>query len=605
MPAPGSRKQAAQFDRNGTNDMDQQRKLFIAMMISLGIILIFQMFFPPATPKRNGSPPSQTAQTQQVAPGQEAAPNAAGVPSARTAEPAAPPVPSKSREDVLAESGPRIRIDTPKLHGSIDLTGARFDDLKLADYHETVDPQSPEIVLLSPVGAANPYFVDFGWVPADPSVKLPDSATKWSISGPNETLTVQTPVTLTWDNGAGLRFTRTYSVDDDYMFTVKQTVENAGTTPVTLYPYASTTRLGMPPTSGYVALFEGLIGDFDGVLKNTKYKSLKVNEPDSATSKGAWLGFTDKYWLTALVPPQNETIQGHFSHTEMDDKLDRFQADYLDGEKIVQPGSSVAAEGRFFAGPKVVKLLQKYQNEYGVTNFVDAVDWGWFYFITKPMFYGLDYLYGLIGNFGLAIMALTVIVKGLFFPLANKSYQSMSKMKLLQPQVNELKEKFGDDKHRLNQEMMALYKRSGANPLTGCLPLFIQIPVFFSLYKVIFVTIEMRHAPFFGWIKDLSAPDPTSILTLFGLIHWSPPAAIAAFASIGAWPIIMGFTMYFQQKLNPQPADPLQAKVLMYLPLIFTYTLASFPAGLVIYWAWNNTLSAAQQWLIMRRNGAV
>src|SRR5205814_7430164 len=283
---------------------------------------------------------------------------------------------------------------------------------------------------------------------------------------------------------------------------------------------------------------------------------------------------------------------------------DRYQADYLDGERVVPPGGSAESAGRFFAGPKVVKLLDKYRDQFGVKSFDDAVDWGYFYFLTKPIFYALDYFYSVIGNFGLAILLLTVIVKLLFFPLANKSYKAMSKMKLLQPEMLKLREKYGDDKTRLNEEMMALYKRVGANPLAGCLPVVIQIPVFFSLYKVLFVTIEMRHAPFFGWIHDLSAPDPTTFVNLFGLLPFTPPEFLAGYVAIGAWPLLMGVTMYLQQKLNPQPVDPVQARMFMLLPIVFTYMLSAFPAGLVIYWAWNNLLSIAQHWPIMHRAGA-
>ena len=457
---------------------------------------------------------------------------------------------------------------------------------------------------MSPPGTAAPYFVDLGWAPAEKSVAVPGEDTRWTAAGDGD-LAVDHPVTLTWDNGAGLRFTRVISIDDEYMFTMKQTVENTGSTPVTLYPYSSVTRLGTPPSSTYYILFEGMIGDFNGVLKEIKYAALKDKEPVSESSTGAWLGFTDKYWLTALVPPQDQTIKGTFTHTLID-HADRYQADFLDGEKIVAPGATAETSSRLFAGPKVVKLLDRYRDQFGVTGFDNAVDWGYFWFLTKPIFTALDFLYGVIGNFGIAILLLTVCVKGLFFPLANKSYKAMSKMKLLQPEMVKLREKYGEDKARLNEEMMALYKRVGANPLAGCLPIVIQIPVFFSLYKVLFVTIEMRHAPFYGWIRDLSSPDPTSFANLFGLIPFDPGSVpvIGHFLLIGAWPLIMGCTMFMQQKLNPQPADPVQAKMFMFLPIVFTYMLSSFPAGLVIYWAWNNTLSCLQQWVIMRRAGA-
>jgi YidC/Oxa1 family membrane protein insertase len=588
--------------------MMEQRNLILAIALSIAILLGFQFFFEQPRIQQaqqtasQGTPPAPGTTAPAGAPGTAAptvgAPARPGAPAASGGTAA----PGPSREAALLAS-PRVKINTSKLHGSIPLIGGRIDDLTLAQYHETVDPKSPEIVLLSPLGSPSPYLAEFGWLPADKSVKVPAEDTRWTATGSE--LTTKTPVTLSWDNGAGLTFTRVYSIDDDYMFTIKQTVTNSGSAPITLYPYASVTRIGTPESSGYYILFEGMIGDFNGVLKEIKYSSLKDGEPVTEASPGAWLGFTDKYWLTALVPPQEETIHGRFTHTVVG-RTDRYQSDYLDGEKILPPGGSIENAGRFFAGPKVVKLLDKYRDEYGVKSFDDAVDWGYFYFLTKPIFYALDFFYSVLGNFGLAILLLTVIVKLLFFPLANKSYKAMSKMKLLQPEMLKLREKYGDDKARLNEEMMALYKRVGANPLAGCLPVVIQIPVFFSLYKVLFVTIEMRHAPFFGWIHDLSAPDPTSIANLFGLLPFDPHGipVIGSFLMIGAWPLIMGGTMFLQQKLNPQPADPVQAKMFMFLPIIFTYMLASFPAGLVIYWAWNNTLSVLQQWVIMRRAGA-
>jgi YidC/Oxa1 family membrane protein insertase len=585
--------------------MMDQRNLIIAIALSIAILLGFQFFFEHPRVQQQAQPPSSTKQP--TAPATPTPPGTAPsvgapTPPGAPAPSAAGATPAESLAAALAAS-PRVRIDTPRLHGSIALIGGRIDDLTLAQFHETIDPKSPEIALLAPMGSASPYLAEFGWVAADKGVAVPTDETKWTASG--DVVTVKTPVTLTWDNGAGLLFTRVYSIDDDYMFTVKQTVANSGGAPVTLFPYASVTRVGTPPSSSYYILFEGMIGDFNGVLKEVKYGSIKEGEPVTESSTGAWLGFTDKYWLTALVPPQDQTVHGRFTH-RLVDRMDRYQADYLEGERIVPAGGSAESAGRFFAGPKVVKLLDKYRDQFGVKSFDDAVDWGYFYFLTKPIFYALDFFYGVLGNFGLAILLLTVIVKLLFFPLANKSYKAMSKMKLLQPEMLKLREKYGDDKAKLNEEMMALYKRVGANPLAGCLPVVIQIPVFFSLYKVLFVTIEMRHAPFFGWIHDLSSPDPTSVANLFGLFPFDPHAVpvIGAFLAIGAWPLIMGGTMFLQQKLNPQPADPVQAKMFMFLPIVFTYMLSSFPAGLVIYWAWNNTLSVLQQWVIMRRAGA-
>jgi YidC/Oxa1 family membrane protein insertase len=564
----------------------EQRNLLIAIVLSLGILIGFQFIFqrlhPPVPP--HAVPPGTVAGSAGAPAGTQAA-KAPGAVAAKAAETLANAIAGR----------PEVRIDTPLLHGSIALKGAQFDNLTLATYHETVDPKSPEVVLLSPPGTQNPYLAAFGWIAQTPGVKLPGADTLWQASsGP---LTPSNPVTLTWNNGEGLLFTRVISVDRDYMFTIKDAVRNNGGAPVALLPYGLVSRTGTPQVAGYYILFEGMIGDLDGSLQEVKYTSLSPGKPDDYASTGGWLGFTDKYWLTALIPPQDEAIKGRFTHS-LEDGVDRYQTDFLGPAVTVVPGGSGAASSRFFAGAKEVDLLDAYAAD--IPRFDRAIDFGWFYFLTKPIFLTLQFFDKLLGNFGIAILLFTLCVKLLFFPLANKSYQAMSKMKLLQPEIKKLRERFPDDKARQQQETMALYKRVGANPLAGCLPIVIQIPVFFSLYKVLFVTIEMRHAPFFGWIHDLSAPDPTSFANLFGLLPFTPPS----FLMIGAWPLIMGVTMFLQQKLNPQPVDPMQARMFMILPVVFTYMLAHFPAGLVIYWAWNNTLSIAQQWVIMHRAGA-
>jgi YidC/Oxa1 family membrane protein insertase len=575
--------------------MEQQRNLIIAIALSIAILVGFEYFF---GQRQQVHPP--TPATQTAAPGtpsSNATPNAAA-PSAPGAV-AAPE--AKPRDQVLA-SAPRVAIDTPSLKGSIALVGARLDDLILPKYRETIDPESPPIVLLSPDGSEHPYFIEYGWVTApDSTVKAPDGSTRWTAS--DGALTPQHPIDLTWDNGSGVRFIRHYTVDDEYMFTITQTVENKSSQPVTLYPYALVSRTGNPTTSSTYILHEGPIGVLDGTLKEIKYTDLaKAGKPDEFKSTGGWLGITDKYWLTSLIPDQQETLKARFTAVTRD-KTEVYQVDYTGSEHVVPAGGSVSSTGRLFAGAKEVHLLDSYAAADNIPLFDHAIDFGWFYWITKPIFLTLDFFYQRIGNFGLAILLLTVIIKLIFFPLANKSYRAMSKMKLLQPEMEKLRERFGEDKARLQQEMMALYKRVGANPMAGCLPIIIQIPVFFSLYKVLYVTIEMRHAPFFGWIHDLSAPDPTTFLNLFGALPFTPPHELA-FLHIGAWPLIMGVTMFLQQKLNPQPADPIQAKMFMILPVVFTYMLSQFPAGLVIYWAWNNLLSIAQQWLIMRRSAA-
>jgi YidC/Oxa1 family membrane protein insertase len=425
--------------------------------------------------------------------------------------------------------------------------------------------------------------------------KLPDADTVWTSSG--GTLTPSSPVTLTWDNGQGLVFARKIAIDANYMFTLTDSVKNTGSAPVKLDPYGLISRSGTPPVSGYYLLYEGPIGYLDGAVQDVKYASL-AEKPVEYDSKGGWLGFTDKYWLTALVPPPNAAIKARFRHT-VDNGVGRYQTDYLGSVVTIAPSETGSATARFFGGAKELNLLEGYAAS-GIPLFDYSIDFGWFWFLTKPIFKILLILEGIIGNFGLAILLFTLCVKILFFPLANKSYRAMSKMKLLQPQMQKIREQYPDDKQKQQAEIMAMYKRVGANPLAGCLPIVIQIPVFFSLYKVLFVTIEMRHAPFYGWIHDLSAPDPTSFANLFGLIPFTPPHVLM----IGAWPLIMGLTMFMQQKLNPQPVDPVQAKMFMVLPVVFTYMLSAFPAGLVIYWAWNNTLSVAQQWVIMHRAGA-
>ncbi|MCV0425213.1 MAG: membrane protein insertase YidC [Roseibium sp.] len=503
-----------------------------------------------------------------------------------------------SRDQALAASK-RVAIDTPRLEGSVNLSGGRLDDLRLKDYHETVDKSSPTIVLFSPKGSPAPYYSDYGWV-ADPGadIALPGPDTVWSIEG-EATLTPTTPLTLSWDNGGGLTFKRTYSVDENYMFTVAQTVENATADAVTLYPYGLIARQGTPETTGFFILHEGLLGVFgeDG-LQEVDYSDLEEEGTiRPAKVDQGWLGITDKYWASTLIPVPGQEFQPSFSHSTT---TGNFQTDYLGNGVTVAAGQTGETSSYLFAGAKETNLIDSYEETLGIKQFELMIDWGWFYFLTKPMFFVIDWFFHLIGNFGVAILAVTVLVKLIFFPLANKSYVSMSKMKLVQPQMTEIREKYSDDRQKQQQALMELYKKEKINPLAGCLPILIQIPVFFSLYKVLFVTIEMRHAPFFGWIQDLSAPDPTTIFNLFGLIPWDPPQMLM----LGVWPLIMGITMFIQMKMNPAPPDPTQQMIFTWMPVVFTFMLASFPAGLVIYWAWNNTLSVTQQYVIMRRQGA-
>jgi len=569
----------------------QQKNMFLAIALMVVILvgwqyLVAPYFEPPKPPETVAGAPAGTA-----APGQ---PGTAPAPG-----PAVPTV--KPRDEALAES-PRIPIDTPRLKGSIDLTGARIDDLSLVGYHETVDPKSPDITLLSPSGAADAYFVELGWSAPANAAAVPSSTTRWTATG-DGALTPTHPVELTWDNGKGLLFTRKIAVDENYIFTVTQTVANHTADAVSLTPYGLVSRAGAAPASKSRLLHIGPIGVFDGTLNDgIGYADLKPDAKHDFSTTGGWLGFTDDYWLTVLIPDQQSHLAAEFRWTG-DAQTQRYQADYTANAITIPAGGTADLTTRVFAGAKEVNLLDSYEKDLGIPLFDHAIDFGWFYWITKPIFLTLDFFYKYIGNFGLAIMLLTFTIKLIFFPVANKSYRAMSKMKLLQPEIQKLREKYGEDKAKLNQEVMALYKRVGANPAMGCLPILIQMPVFFSLYKVLYVTIEMFHQPFFGWIHDLSAPDPTTWLNVFGLIPWTPPEALD-FISLGAWPLIMGCTMFLQQKLNPPPADPVQAKMMMALPIVFTFMLGHFAAGLVIYWSWNNLLSITQQWVIMRRAGA-
>jgi YidC/Oxa1 family membrane protein insertase len=571
---------------------DNNRNFILAIVLSMAVLFAWQYFFVPK-PKPPSDKPAATEQTEPGAP--EPGPP---IPGTAAPEPSQPATTTLTREEALARS-PRVAIDTPALKGSIALKGGRIDDLTLRDYRETVAPDSPNVVLLSPAGSPHPYYTEHGYVgpSGDTSLSLPGDDTLWTAATPGP-LTQSSPVTLTYDNGKGLKFTRTISVDDKYMFSVDDKVENTGSDPATIYPYALVSRHGIPPTKSYYILHEGLIGVVDDGLEQITYKKAAENPPQTFKSKEGWLGITDKYWAAVVIPEHDKPFVAKFSGSQGDSQ-ERFQADYLMDGVTVAPGQTAETKGHVFAGAKEVHLVDSYGTKYGIPKFDLLIDWGWFYFLTRPMFYALDFFYKLVGNFGVAILIVTFCIKLVLFPLANKSYVSMSKMKKLGPEMQRIKERFGDDRMRQQQAMMELYKKEKVNPASGCLPILVQIPVFFALYKVLFVTIEMRHAPFFGWIKDLSAPDPTAVFNLFGLIPWTPPD----FLMIGAWPLIMGVTMWVQMKLNPAPPDPVQQKVFTWMPVFFTFLLAHFPAGLVIYWAWNNTLSVIQQSVIMSRQG--
>jgi YidC/Oxa1 family membrane protein insertase len=576
--------------------MTDSKNFIIAIILSSLIIFGWQYFYAGPQLDEQRKAQEQTQQQQSEAPAQPGVPAQTGVtpqlPGSVTAV-------QQPREQVV-QTSPRVEIDTPSLSGSINLKGAQLDDLHLKRYRETVDRNSATITLLSPLGTDQPYLAENVWTaPGNASLKLPNSETLWSVEE-GAKLTPQTPLHLSYDNGEGVVFHKTVAVDPNYMFTITQEVENNTAQPLTLFPYSRVVRVGQPKTANFYILHEGLLGVFDGKLNEVDYDDLKDEQNTIKTpSTGGWLGITDKYWAVAVIPGQSTAIEGFFGYEPRGGK-DTFQAVAMAQQGVAVPANGRASfEDRIFAGAKVVNVIDSYWKNLTIDRFDLMIDWGWFRFLTKPLFWLLEFFFKLVGNFGVAILIVTVLIKAVFFPLANKSYESMSKMKKLQPEMERLKQLYPDDRMKQQQELMELYKKEKVSPLSGCLPIFIQIPVFFALYKVLFVTIEMRHAPFFGWIRDLSAPDPTSLFNLFGLIPWDPPGLLM----VGIWPIIMGITMWMQMRLNPTPPDPIQATMFNWMPLIFTFMLASFPAGLVIYWAWNNLLSILQQTLIMKRQG--
>lgn len=503
------------------------------------------------------------------------------------------PVPSAapSRDERIAASK-RVAIKTNSLHGSINLTGFRLDDMTLAKYKETIDPDAREVVLLSPAGDEAAYFAEFGWLPGSKDVKVPESSTVWQSN--QSQLTDDKPFEAKWDNGAGLQFKQQVAMVDDYLFNVQQVVTNHGDKPVTLYPYGLISRTHKDDQKKSYVVHEGPLGVFNQELTDVTYKSLREDGKQSFEKAKGWLGITDKYWLTAIIPAQKDEFTANMNYFKGD--KDKYQADYRAQAITIAPGETVSVSSHLFAGAKEVAMLDRYGQKLDIALFDRAVDFGWLYLLTKPIFMLLTGFHQLIGNFGLAILMLTVTIKLLLFPLANKSYRSMNQMKLLMPRITEIRERYKDDKLKMNQEIMEFYKREKVNPAAGCLPLLIQLPVFFALYRVLFVTIEMRQAPFYGWIHDLSAPDPTNLFTLFGLLDWTPPSMM----HLGVWPIVMCLSMVVQQQMNPKPTDPTQAVMMKWMPVFFLVMFGNMPAGLIIYWAWNNSLSILQQWVITR-----
>ena len=583
---------------------DQNRNLILATALSFLVILIWFVLFPPEERAPNPDPtvPSEQAlDAGEVAALPPVVPGSEEVPVTEGAPPSA------------AEASPRIEIETPRLSGSISLQGGRIDDLHLRAYREDLQPGSETVRLLSPVRSDHAYYALYGWAPTGDLAReaVPGPDTPWEVEG-GETLAPGQPVTLRWESPAGLTFRRQIAVDEDYLFTIEQTVENRTEGPVRLAPYGIIARHGEPEDlRGFFIIHEGLIRMADRELQEIDYNDmpdLDLVEREAARAEitpveqDGWLGFTDHYWMTALIPAPGQPFLAVAKYAA---QSDIYQAEARLPSITVPPGATATATQFLFAGAKEWETIRAYETRMGFDRFLDSIDWGWFFFLTKPIFAVLHWLNGLIGNMGVSIIVLTFCIKAILFPLAYKSYVSMARMKELQPKMEALKERAGDDRQKLQQEMMALYKNEKVNPASGCLPLILQIPIFFSLYKVIFVTIELRHAPFIGWIRDLSAPDPSSIFNLFGLLPWAAPepGTILALIFIGLLPILLGISMWLQQKLNPAPADPTQAMIFAYMPWIFMFMLGGFASGLVIYWIANNTITFTQQYIIMRSHG--
>jgi YidC/Oxa1 family membrane protein insertase len=586
--------------------MNQNRNLFVAVALSALFMLGWWKFF--AEPQQIKAEQMRKAQ---IAAQQKQTPKPAEAPTTVAPPPGLvqPQTVAMSRTAALKQGGARILIDTPTLKGSLLLKGARFDDLKLKNYHTTVDPKSPHIDLLAPSGSENPYFAQFGWSPAERTTVVPDDKTQWAqVKG--TTLSPGHPVTLEWNNGHGLVFSRTIAVDDQYMFTVSDSVKETAGGKVTLYPHALVVRDGVPKTDkNFVTylLHEGFVGVGQGRLKDKTYKDYDKEDAQPLTfdSTGGWLGITDKYWMAAVIPPQNEKFNGVYRATPWG-AAKSYQANYILGARTLQPGGTASVTHKLFAGAKVVATLRHYEKTQSIEMFDYATDWGWFWMFTRPLFWVLDQIFKLVGNFGIAIIVATIFLRLLLYPMANHQFKSMGKMKKLQPQMEAIKKKYADDQQKQQQEMMELFKREKANPVAGCLPMLIQFPILFAFYKVQVVTIEMFHAPFWGWIKDLSAPDPTTYANLFGLLPYSVPTDIPYIGfllHVGLWPILMGITQWVQMKMNPSATDPVQQKMFALMPLIFTFMFAAFPAGLVIYYTWNNLLSMAQQGYMMKKEG--
>ena len=579
--------------------MGDQKNLILAAVLSFLVIGLWEVFV--IGPQREDARIAQETQIARQANDPTIDQADASAPGGIVAQGESAILP---RGEALSKSA-RVPINSPRVDGSISLIGGRIDDLNLKDYRVTIEQDSPEVTLLSPTGGPSAYYSVFGWAGTGAGT-LPGLSTPWELAE-GDTLDVGSPVVLEWTNDQGVTFRKRYEIDENYLFTVTQEVTNSLDETLTLRPYGLIARHGEPDTLGMYLLHEGALGAYDGITEELDYDEFEESPFDRAENanvkkidvqNNGYIGFTDKYWMTALIPEPGTQFTAAYKIGIKGTPV--FQTDVRLNAISVAPGDSGSAKVYFFAGAKVAQILGNYEDELGVERLYDAIDWGWFYFLTKPFFWLLDTIYKFVGNFGVAIIMLTVLVKAVMFPLAYKSYVSMGRMKKLQPQTEKIREKHKEDPQQMQRAMMELYKKEKVNPAAGCLPIILQIPVFFSLYKVLFVTIEMRHAPFFGWVKDLSAPDPTHIFTLFGTFDWQLPG----FLMIGIWPIIMGITMWLQMQLNPSPPDPIQKKIFAWMPVLFTFMLGSFPAGLVIYWTANNILTIIQQSWIMKSQGA-
>ena len=569
--------------------MNEQRNLYLAIGISIAIIISFQFIFP-SQPIQNTSIENEESL--------EPATSIDGQKNQIVNE-------IKTRDEILIETD-RVTFKNSSIEGSINLKGAILDDLILSKYKTSLDDRSDNIKLLLPDGTANPYYIETGWKELkDSNTEIPNLETVWKTNSLE--LSPSKPVILSWTNNQNITFKINYTIDEEYMFTIIQEIINEGNSTIELFPYRLIKRINTPDTINFFILHEGLISLVNDELLEKNYDDLAEDCTSSLQlkktfcdnkSQGGWLGFTDKYWMSALIPDSNQSINVNYRHSNSG--RDNYRAGYVGQVYKIRPSENLQYGGKLFVGAKKLNVLSSYDEKLSIPRFTDAIDWGWFSFLTKPVSYAINWFYGYAGNFGLAIIAFTILMRLILFPLAQASFKSMAKMKKLQPDMQRLKETYPNDRQKMQQELMALYKREGANPVAGCLPILVQIPIFFSLYKVLFVTIEMYHAPFYGWIHDLSAPDPLGLMTVFGLIPWNVPPLLSII-DIGILPIIMGFTMWLQQKLNPAPADPTQARIFALLPFVFTFVLAGFAAGLVLYWSVNNILSIAQQWFIQRR----